>query len=955
MIRKCVFVIVIIFLPALLVAQEISETYVKEKNIQALDLNREGKFNQANKILDELMLLLNNNEAPEKYYAITLQTKAKVVQNLGNYEQSIKLARESLIISEKLRDSFNLADSYNTIGVNHYFLADYDSTGYYYQKSFEIKKEIKTNDHSLAVSAYNLAIVYEDLGQIDKALELYKEAENHLLQSGVTKSFLSDVYVGLAHINFYAGDIDKAENYAQKAMYEGIASYGEFNPNMTFVYVSYANILESKGDYDEAISLLQKSLDIRKKSYGQNHHWTCESHYDLANTYYLNGDYKQAEELYKKAIQIGGKIKSTKYLANAKMYLSRLYLDQEIKLDEAEKLLKEALTTNLNVYGELNEIVSDNYYFLGRLYLIQNDEKHFFKAIERSLTSVNYKNDSINQVIAPFHVLQSLELKREWFEADYAETRDLKSLEESYGIIDKEVAIIKYSQRNFSSDRSKIKMANEYRNVYESGLNLCWRLYQNTTDKQYLEKAFELSETNRNTTLLKGLEDIKFKLFAEIPEDQLDNEREVKKELEKVKMDLFYEKTSNEPNQKNMVHLLNTRIQLTNELDSIHHSFSLNYPKYKDFKLNEQAIQITDVQKKLGEEVQLVAYFLGEKDLYSFSITKDSVSFLKGDVTERLIDKTNAFITKLSKRENLEDLGHDLYLFLAKLQLDPTKNELIIIADHVLNYLPFEILQPKKDTYLIEDYCISYEGSARLFLELSNGFFDYENEQQWVGFSPEYADEQKLPSSVSEIREIQEIIGGVEFLGEKASKENFQNVSQQFSILHLAMHAEVNDLNSRYNKLIFADSDLTSSELYVTRNKANLAVLSACNTGYGKIEKGEGVMSMARAFHFSGIPSVVMSLWKVPDKETKSIMVGFYKHLKKGRKKSGALRQSKLDYLKSTQIKELRHPYYWSGFVVNGNVAPLFQKETDSPIIWIISLALLALIVGLGFKKFANR
>lgn len=955
MIRKGVFFVFLILLPLLAVGQEITEAYVKEKNVEAIDLNREGKFNQANRILSDLIVLLDENGAQERYYAITLQTKAKVIQSLGNYQESINLARESLVISEKLRDSFNLADSYNTIGVNHYFLADYDSTSLYYEKSFEIKKKIKTNDYSLAVSAYNLAIVFEDLGQTDKALKLYKEAEHHLLKSGVTKSFLSDVYVGLAHLNFYSGNIDKAEDYAQKAMYEGIESYGEFNPNMTFVYVSYANILESKGDYTEAISLLKKSLDIRKSTYGENHHWTCESHYDLANTYYLNGDYIKAEELYKKAIDIGGKTKSAKYLANAKMYLARLYLDQEIHLSEAEKLLKEALAANLKVYGKLNEIVSDNYFFLARLHMIHKDEAHFFEALKNSLASANYNKDSINQLIAPFHVLQSLNLNRDWFEANYIESQDLKYLEESYDIIDKEVAVIKYSQRNFSSDRSKIKMANEFRNVFESGLNLCWRLYHKTADKKYLEKAFELSETNRNTTLLKGLEDIKFKLYAEIPEAHLDNERKVKKELEKVKMDLFYEKSSEKPDKNNMVQLLNNRIRLSNELDSIHGSFSLNYPRYKDFKLNEQIINIGDVQSKLEEHVQLVAYFLGENDLYSISMTRDSVSFLKGDVTEKLIDKTNSFITKLSNRESLEDLGYELYLLLGKLQLDPSKNELIIIADHVLNYLPFEVLQPEKDSYLIENYCISYEGSARLFLELTNEFFDYDTPKKWAGFSPEYANEQNLPSSISEIREIQELVGGEEFLGEQASKENFLKNNQQFSILHLAMHAEVNDLNSKYNKLFFADSDLTSSELYVSRSKANLAVLSACNTGYGKIEKGEGVMSMARAFHFSGIPSVVMSLWKVPDKETKSIMVGFYKYLKKGKKKSGALRQSKLDYLKATQINDLRHPYYWSGFVVNGNVAPLFPKETSSHKIWIIPLILLAAVVWIGFRMKTNR
>ena len=135
--------------------------------------------------------------------------------------------------------------------------------------------------------------------------------------------------------------------------------------------------------------------------------------------------------------------------------------------------------------------------------------------------------------------------------------------------------------------------------------------------------------------------------------------------------------------------------------------------------------------------------------------------------------------------------------------------------------------------------------------------------------------------------------------------------------------------------------------------KANLAILSACNTGFGKFEKGEGVMSMARAFHFSGIPAVVMSLWKVPDRETKTIMLAFYKHLKSGDSKSQALRKAKLDYIKNTEDRNLRHPYYWAGFVVNGNTEAL-KIDSGDRYKWYgltAGLILLATILFISRKK----
>jgi len=948
---RLIHIFLTFFLPTIIWAQTLDKEYVRAQNVKAAALNREGKFEAADMVLDNLLKLLEDQEADPRLFATTYQTKAKVIKNLGLYEKSTEIARKSLHISLSLNDSANISDAYNTIGINHYFLADYDSTTYYYEKSFEIKKKINTGEYDLAVSAYNLAIVFEDLGQVDRALNLYKEAETNLIKSGIEKTFLSDVYVGLSHLHFYAGDLNRAEVYSEKAMDVGIKSYGEFNPNMTFVYVSYANILESQGKHNEAIALLEKSLKIRRSTYGEYHRWTCESHYDLANSYMLIEEYDKAEILYKRAIEIGQGIESGQNLANAKNYLAKLYLDQETNLGYAEELLRAGLEKNISIYGPKNEIVSENYRYLADLFKIKKEEEGFLDYLGKSLNSANYEPDSIQKVVAPIQALSSLVLLGEWYENKYQETSDIEFLNKWYALIDRQIILIEYIQKNFSSDRSKINLANEYRDVFEKGLNLCWKLYHTTSDSTFLEKAFELSETNRNTSLLNGLQDIKYKLHSEIPLDRLEFENSTKKELDRVKMDLYYEKTADNPDKEVYSELLNSRIILTNRLDSIHDSFDREFPRYRDLKYNNKIITINNVKEGLAEDAQMITYFLGEKHLYSFSITKNNVKLLRGDVAKKLVDQTNLLRQNLEERKSVELYSKNLYLYLISQQIDPLKKDVVIIADNILSYIPFEILQKEENSYLLEDYNISYSGSARIFLELQNIFYQYQFPNEWAGFSPFYLNEKALSSTTDEIDEIANLMDGDKFIREASTKDNFLENNQEFSVLHLAMHAEVNHNNSAYNKLIFADGDLTSSEIYTSNSKANLAVLSACNTGSGKLEKGEGVMSMARAFHFSGIPAVVMSLWKVPDYETKTIMIDFYKHLKKGKSKSEALRLAKLDYLKSNSDKQLRHPYFWSGFVISGNTDPLVLKQGTNYFLWFGVLLFAAVLAVLLLKR----
>ena len=175
------------------------------------------------------------------------------------------------------------------------------------------------------------------------------------------------------------------------------------------------------------------------------------------------------------------------------------------------------------------------------------------------------------------------------------------------------------------------------------------------------------------------------------------------------------------------------------------------------------------------------------------------------------------------------------------------------------------------------------------------------------------------------------------------------------------MHGKVNDTLPLNSHLVFTQTDslnkLYAADLYNTKLQTDLAVLGACNTGTGKVQKGEGVMSLSRAFTYAGCPSLVMSLWSIPDVSSAKVLDDFFKNLKNGSSKDVALQQAKLNFL---QTSEKSHPLYWAGLVAVGNLEALDFKSTSSA--WqyfaIAALFLLALVFlsrrYLGVMKLDN-
>jgi len=220
-----------------------------------------------------------------------------------------------------------------------------------------------------------------------------------------------------------------------------------------------------------------------------------------------------------------------------------------------------------------------------------------------------------------------------------------------------------------------------------------------------------------------------------------------------------------------------------------------------------------------------------------------------------------------------------------------------------------------------------------------------------------------LPWSEKEIEQCSKIVHGKKFLFLNACEENFKQHAPNSKIIHLATHAYINDQNPMYSKFVFnksnnsfEDGQLHIFELYNMNLNSQLAVLSACNTGAGKLVKGEGIISLARGFRYAGCPNLVMSLWQVDDKSTSIIMKYFYENLARGTGKSESLRKAKLKYL-STADEIKSHPYYWAGFVLLGDDAPVNLNRRIIPpflksiLLFSIVLSVSILIIYKFFKK----
>ncbi|RLD90458.1 MAG: hypothetical protein DRJ13_18060, partial [Bacteroidetes bacterium] len=340
-------------------------------------------------------------------------------------------------------------------------------------------------------------------------------------------------------------------------------------------------------------------------------------------------------------------------------------------------------------------------------------------------------------------------------------------------------------------------------------------------------------------------------------------------------------------------------------------------------------------------------------------------------------------------RENYRryvELGYEFYKILIEPCLEYTdRKNFTIIPDGAITYIPIEgLVTQETDTeyinylklpYLIKDFSVGYSHSSTLLF--SERYKTKSPEDRVLAFAPLYENSLystdtaqfrqmfedsdylfPLVGTIKEVQSINETVPSRVFINEKATEANFKKYASDYNVLHLAMHTIMRDDNPLLSMLVFTNVDtgdtiednrLYAYEIYNMKLNAQMAVLSSCNSGLGKMQKGEGMMSLARGFIYAGCPSIIMTLWQVADKSSSELMTSFYKYLKRGKSKPEAMRLAKIDYLESADDLT-SNPYFWSGFVVLGDGSPIYRKSGFA--YWMIVITVFAgLMIFFQYRK----
>jgi len=377
------------------------------------------------------------------------------------------------------------------------------------------------------------------------------------------------------------------------------------------------------------------------------------------------------------------------------------------------------------------------------------------------------------------------------------------------------------------------------------------------------------------------------------------------------------------------------------------------YPTISNFIQDNFEIQA--FQKKVRQDEAVLKYLFFKDQFVIFQITANDITWTLKPWTSNEKGLLQKHLNSLKNKSTDRATSEALTKILIPEPVFDFKT-LTIIPDKAIYFLPFESLKLEGD-YLVESHVFRYSSHLR-FAFIAG---DEMNTNAATIFAPEYATEATqlatrsepifLEGAQKEARQLESLFPSQTFIGNTATKENFIKHKAEGKILHLAMHATVDNDNPGLSYFNFSNQEkLYLEELYALKIPSELAVLSACNTAVGKEDSSLSINSLHRAFNYAGTKATIASLWEVPDESTSQIMIVFYEHLKDGQSKSNALQQAKLDYLENTSISKLKHPYYWAGFVLYGDDAPVVEAS-NYWICYLLGVLILAVILIIFRRK----
>jgi len=357
--------------------------------------------------------------------------------------------------------------------------------------------------------------------------------------------------------------------------------------------------------------------------------------------------------------------------------------------------------------------------------------------------------------------------------------------------------------------------------------------------------------------------------------------------------------------------------------------------------LTVQPLALKEVQGLLDPGTALIEYFVTDSEVHIWVVEKNKaqseiVRLTKEKLTN-LVKDLRQKITSLEKIDNFNKTSAEIYQALVQPVLPHLSGSQLIIVPHdVLHYLPFQALVSPEGRYLVEDYPIHYLSSASLMKFTTAKKRGARGDRVLAIGNPDSGNSKPgLKYAELEARLVKSLYPrSTLLLNSDATKETVKSESARHDILHFAAHAELSKDDPLSSAILLAkdgkdDGRLTVKEIFEMELNADLVVLSGCETGLGKLSRGDEMVGLTRAFIYAGTPSVVASLWKVEDQSTAALMGSFYKNLKT-MSKAEALRQAQLELIRGKVGADLLAMRGVGGITKSGEVSGVKASSPGS-------------------------
>jgi len=891
----------------------------------------------------------------------------------GSYDEAIRIYRFSREIAETIHDESDVAGLSNNVGVVYFQQAKYRDAMQEWQE--EIKVGQSTGDKSLISDATG------NVGLANKQLGNYSEALRDGLQSLAIYDEMGNdhgralQFNNIGELYRLIGNYDEASSYLNRSL--AAAKKIADNETIALALMDLGILDRFRGNYADALSSYKQALELNQQEGDQAS--VAQLLNNIGDLFAAQNDDEQALKYFRQSADLAKQIGNKQTMAEALTAIGDEYRDGANYTAAVE-----AFQTTKPIFEEIGDRqgVAATLAAIGSVYHLQGNLEQGVDLLQKSLAISNELHDERAVAVAytelatihqeQGHAQEALEsaARATTIAHELGDDETLWASRTAEGEAYRSLHQFDKASQAFEEAIASIETL---RTNVAGGEQAQQRFFQNklvpyvdmvalAVDQKNPEQALAYAERCKSRVLLDVLAGGRVRINGETSAGEQNREKALEQALTSLNAQLQHEKADPTPDPARLADL-QTKIEKSRlEYADFQTDLYLHHPQLRTKRGLAPLISAAEAADLLPDAGTTVLEFVvGDKTTYLLTLARGAHNVPDLRVFEiptsekALALRVEHFREQLAHRDLTSSSSakelYDLLLKPAGLQFKGTET-LVIVPDGPLWALPFQALQNAQNDYLLLNYVVAYVPSLSVLREMVRPRLDRNDanatpttllamgnptfgEKTAARLEMAYRGERlgPIPSAGKEVEMLGQLYGSAQskiYVGDEAREDRFKTEAGNFKVLHLATHGLFNDASPMYSYVLLSpgeggkeDGLLEAWEIMNLDLKADVAVLSACETARGRIGGGEGIIGLTWAFFVAGVPTTVASQWKVESNSTTELMLAFHRALRvtKAQKNSSfatakALRMAELELLHKGAHT---HPFYWAGFVVTGN------------------------------------